>query len=86
MKKFTDRPGWILGSISLLGGGLVAMAGLACLAVGLTGLFLGFHGGLIAAGLLAAFGAALLFVGYFCGYNGFHSNVARRDESKITKD
>jgi hypothetical protein len=82
MRKFTDRLGATLGLAALLCGGLVAMAGLACLAVGSYGLFVGFHGGPIGAGLLMLFGAALFFVGCFLGYNGFYANLAPGEESK----
>ena len=69
-----DRLGRILGLITLVGAGLIAMVGLACLAVGSYGLFAGLHGGSIVAGALAMFGAALMFVGYLCGRNGFQSH------------
>jgi hypothetical protein len=71
MVMFTDQLGKVLSLTSLIGGSLVAIAGLACLAVGLYGLFAGLHGGPAVAGILAVFGAALMFVGYFCGRNSF---------------
>jgi hypothetical protein len=82
MTTFTDALGRLLGFMTLLGGGLLAIAGLACLAVGSYGLFVGFHGGPIVAGLLALFGAALLLVGCLCGHNGFCSLVARGGKRK----
>ena len=71
MVMFTDQFIRVLSLISLICGSLIAMAGLACSAIGVYGLFAGLHGGPIVAGLLTAFRTALMFVGYFCGRNSF---------------
>ena len=74
MSLITDQLGRIFSLIALTCAGLIAMAGLACLAFGSYGLFTGIHGGPMVAGLLIAFGAGLTFVGYFCGRNSFQSD------------
>jgi len=73
MTMITDQLGRIFSLISLICAGLIAMAGLACLAFGSYGLFTGMHGGPMVAGLLIVFGAGLTFVGYFCARNSFQS-------------
>lgn len=69
----TDQLGRILSFIALTCAGLIAMAGLACLAFGSYGFFMGLHGGPMVAGLLIVFGAGLTYLGYFCGRNSFQS-------------
>jgi hypothetical protein len=73
MTMIADQLGRIFSLIALTCSGLMAIAGLACLAFGSYGLFTGLHGGLMVAGLLIVFGAALTFVAYFCGRNSFQS-------------
>lgn len=73
MTMIADQLGRIVSLIALTCAGLIAMAGLACSAVGAYGLFTGLHGGPMVAGLLIVFGVELIFVGYFCGRNSFQS-------------
>jgi hypothetical protein len=73
MTMIADQLGRIVSLIALTCAGLIAMAGLACLAVGVYGFVTGLHGGPMVAGLLTVFGAGLIFVGYFCGRNSFQS-------------
>lgn len=74
MTMIADQLGEIFSLIALICAGLLAIAGLACLAFGSYGLFAGLHGGPMVAGLLIVFGAGLTFVGYFCGRTSFQSN------------
>jgi hypothetical protein len=77
MTMLIDPIGKILGLVTLLAGGFVALVGIGCLALSVYGFKVGFHGGLPIEALMALIGAALFFVGGYCCRYGYRDMLKR---------